>query len=158
MDNLIANKLKATGLFGNLPGAANVPTEAGDAVDAIITFVGNLIVVLFAVVVIFAIIYAILSGIKYIQSQGASDKVEEASEAIKNVLIGVVVAFVGTIVVVLISAGFGINPETGENGAARKAIVCLLQPLDPVCTGTTGGSTTTPTPAPPTPANPAVPI
>jgi hypothetical protein len=147
MTEILSRGMLATGLFGDLPGAGNVPNDPGDAVDVIITFIGNLIVVLFVVVVIFSIIYAILSGIKYIQSQGASDKVEEASEAIKNVLIGIVVAFVGTIVVVLISAGFGIDATTGENGAARKAIVCLLRPLDPSCGNTNGGSTT-PTPIP----------
>ncbi len=118
---------RAGGLLGNLGGGAISDVSTETAIDTIITFIGNLIVVLFAVVVIFAIIYAILSGLKYIQSQGASDKVEEASEAIKNVLIGVVVAFVGTIIVVLISAGFGIS--TGTDGPARDAIKCLLQPL-----------------------------
>lgn len=124
---------KVSGLLGQVGDGVVVPTTSDDAVGAIVAFISNLIVLLFAVVVIFAIIYAILSGIKYIQSQGASDKVEEASEAIKNVLIGVVVAFVGTIVVVLISAGFGIDPNTGKGGAARTAIVCLLQPLSKDC-------------------------
>ncbi len=133
MTEILSKGMMATNLFGDLPGSGNVPTDPGEAVDVIITFISNLIVILFVVVVIFSIIYAILSGIKYIQSQGASDKVEEASEAIKNVIVGIVVAFVGTIVVVLISAGFGIDPTTGENGAARKAIICLLRPLDKAC-------------------------
>lgn len=134
MEEFLKTGFQAQGLFGDLPGAGNAPSSPEAAVDTIVSFIGNFIVLLFAIVVVFAIIYAILSGIKYIQSQGVSDKVEEASESIKNVLIGVVVAFVGTIVVVLISAGFGIDPDTGEGGAARKAIICLLRPLDKACT------------------------
>ncbi len=133
METISTQLLFRVGLLGGVSGGLDVPNGTDGAIDAIVNFISNLLVVLFAVVVIFAIIYAILSGIKYIQSQGASDKVEEASEAIKNVLIGVVVAFVGTIVVVLISAGFGINPDTGRGGAARTAIKCLLQPLSVEC-------------------------
>lgn len=111
-------------ILGGL-GLNNPASGDADArVNFIVGLVRNGIVLLFVVVVIAGIVYAALAGLKYIQSQGASDKVEEAQGALKSVLIGVAAAFVGVIGVIVISAIFA------DGGSANDALKCFLGDFD----------------------------
>jgi cytochrome bd-type quinol oxidase subunit 2 len=112
-------------LPGSITGVGGATVE--DNVDFIISFVGNALTLLLVVVVLLAIVYAVVAGIKYIQSQGASDQVEAARESIKNVVIGLLVAFVGMIVVVIIARIFGVDSDT------RQAMICILAPSSAGC-------------------------
>jgi len=97
----------------NNPGGGGGISTAG----FVIAIVRNGLILLFAIVVIFAIIYSAQAGLKFVTSEGASDKVEEAREAIKNVLIGVAAAFVGVIGVFIISNIF--SPNTSAEFSLR---------------------------------------
>lgn len=88
--------------------------------ELIIGLIRNGLILLFVVIIIAAIFYAALSGLKFVRSQGASDKVEEAQEAIKYTLIGVGVAFIGVILVVLIASVF--QPDT----PTTQSLQCFL--------------------------------
>jgi hypothetical protein len=92
----------------------------------IIGLVRNGIIILFIIVVIVAIVYAAIAGLKYIRSEGAADEIEEAQEAIKQVLIGVAVAFVGVILIIVINSIFAPNTDV------TLAMRCFLGEFD-VC-------------------------
>src|SRR5690242_12766078 len=91
--------LQFLGLGFTNPATDNPQTNA----EFIIGLIRNGLIILFIAVIILAIVYSAMSGLKFIQSQGASDKVEEARESIKYVLIGVAASFIGVIGVVVIS-------------------------------------------------------
>lgn len=60
---------------------------------------------LFVVVFIIAIVYSALAGIKFISSQGKSDKLEESKAAIKAILMGfaaMIIAILGLFIVLWI--------------------------------------------------------
>ncbi len=103
------NILELLGLGFVNPASGEASTNA----QLIISLIRNGIILLFTGVIIIAIVYSALSGFKFIQSNGASEKVEEAKEAIKYTLIGVGVAFIGVVGVVLISSIFSPN-TSGE--------------------------------------------
>jgi amino acid transporter len=113
------NILDFLGLGITNPAGADALTNA----QLLIGVIRNALILLFIVIIIFAVVYAALSGLKYIQSGGASDKIEEATESIKYVLIGVAVAFIGVIGVVIISNIFA--PDTD----AELSLRCFLGDL-----------------------------
>lgn len=91
------------------------PVQSGSALSAAqftISIIRNGLILFFAAVVIIAIVYAGLAGIKFIRSEGASDQVEEARNSITYTLLGVAVAFIGIIAVVLVSSAFAPNTAT----------------------------------------------
>lgn len=111
------------------------PVSGGDGATTaqfIISIVRNALIVLFAVVTIFAIVYSATAGLKFVTSEGASDKVEEAREAIKNVLIGVGAAFIGVIGVFIISSIF--SPNTNAEMSLRcffgDFYICTVRQVD----------------------------
>jgi len=107
-------------LAGLLNLGLSNPVPGGDGLSTaqfIISIVRNGLIILFAIVVIFAIIYSATAGLKFVTSEGASDKVEEAREAIKNVLIGVAASFMGVIGVFIISNIF--SPNTSAELSLR---------------------------------------
>ena len=77
---------------------------SGDKLTATIT--AALYIILGAIILV-AVIYSILAGIKYIRSEGEPGKIEEAQKAIKAILMGVASIFVGIIGIVLIYAFVG---------------------------------------------------
>lgn len=106
MNDNILNQLLGINLNSPIEtGASSAQTNA----ELIVGLVRNGLILLFVVIVIAAIFYAALSGLKFVRSQGASDQVEEAQESIKYTLIGVGVAFIGVILVVLIASVFQPN-------------------------------------------------
>lgn len=103
-----------------------VPTgPAGTRVNYVLDLITNGLVLLFVVVILLAIVYAAIAGIKFIRSQGEADKVEEAQNAIKNVLIGVASVFLGVIGVVVIT---GIFTDDREPQALRRALCIFVEP------------------------------
>jgi hypothetical protein len=122
--------------FGELLGLGfgeNI-TDGTTATSAqvIVSVIRNGLVIFFAIIVIAAIIYAAYSGLKFIRSQGASDKVEEATEAIKYTLIGLGVAFIGVIAVIIVSGIFADGTMT--NLSLRCALgdfqLCEVRAVD----------------------------
>lgn len=107
--------------FLNLLGlGVNNPVAGGTGLTTaqfIIGIIRNAIVLVFALLVIFAIVYSLISGYKFITSQGASEKVEEARESIKYVLIGFAAAFIGIIGIFIISGIF--SPNTDAENSLR---------------------------------------
>lgn len=100
-------------LPGNLGGAVNaVGTNRS---SFLISLIRNGLIILFAVIVIAAIIYAALAGFKYIRSQGDETKVSEATEAIKAVMIGLLVAFLGVIAVIIVSSVFADGSQVSQS-------------------------------------------
>lgn len=119
-------------LPGGLGGTASGLQPGGDAdsdprINFIIGLISNGMILLFVIIIVAGIIYAALAGLKYIQSQGASDKIEEAQNSLKYVLIGVAAVFIGIIGVLIISSAFG------DTGDARKAMYCFLSPSEANC-------------------------
>jgi hypothetical protein len=107
-----------------LPGGlgTSATSVAGTSQSSfLISLIRNGLILFFAVIVIAAIIYAANSGLKFIRSQGASDKVEEATEAIKYTLIGLGVAFLGVIAVIIVSGIFA------DGSDVSTAIDCFFE-------------------------------
>lgn len=98
---------------------------AGTRVNYVLDLITNALVLLFVGVILIAIVYSAIAGIKFIRSQGEAEKVEEAQNAIKNVLIGVASVFLGIIGVVIIT---GIFTDDQEPLALRKALCTYLEP------------------------------
>lgn len=118
------NTFKA-GIFDELlPGffgrSQNVATQTN--ADFIIDLIRNGLILLFVVVILLAVVYSALAGIKFIRSQGNSDEVEAAQGALKNVLIGVAAVFLGVIGVFIISAIFSDTSTI----SVRDSLACFL--------------------------------
>jgi len=92
--------------LGRFPGGAGI-------VDFITDNVRLLITVLWLILVVAAIGYSIVAGIKYISAQGDAGKIEDAQKAIKGIWIGVGSVFVSIVVMVLILAIAGVSPDPG---------------------------------------------
>lgn len=117
----------------NINSPINSGTDAAlSNAQFIISLIRNGLILLFAVVVVAAVIYAAISGLKFVRSEGASEKVEEAQESIKFTLIGVAAAFLGVIGVVVISAIFSPNTqaELGLRCAFGDFELCDVVPVD----------------------------
>lgn len=98
---------------------------AGTTVNYVLDLITNGLVLLFVGVILIAIVYAAMAGIKFIRSQGEADKVEEAQNAIKNVLIGVASVFLGVIGVIVIT---GVFTDDREPQALRRSLCIFLEP------------------------------
>lgn len=96
----------------------------GSTAGFILGLLSNGLILLLTVVIIVAIVYAALAGLKYIRSQGETEKVEEAQNAIRSVFIGIAVVFVGIIGVVLIAGVFA-NPGADQ---VQTAICTFAEP------------------------------
>ncbi len=88
--------------FINIGGTDAIGTDATTNAQLAVGIVRNGLILLFVAMIILAILYAITSGIKFMRAQGDSGEIEEATESIKYVVIGVGFAFVGIILVILI--------------------------------------------------------
>ncbi len=104
-----------------------IPTgEPGTTTNFVIGSIRNLLILVFSGVIILAIIYIVVAGLKYIRSQGETDKIEEAQEAIKSVFIGILAVFIGIIGVVVLS-GIFTNPAASE---VRRAMCSFIEPTE----------------------------
>jgi hypothetical protein len=102
-------------------GLFQIVPERESRVAFVLSLLRSILVLFFAVIVLVAIFYAGQAGLKYIQSKGEEGEVKTAQEALKNIFIGLLVAFVGVILVVLVANVFlGAEVET--------ALTCLLEP------------------------------
>jgi len=118
ISDILTGVLKSTVIPSNsVPGAST---------KFVIGALTNALILLFVFVIIAAIIFAILAGFKYIQSQGDAEKVKEAQEALKSVLIGVATVFLGVIGVVIISGIF----TSSNTDTVRRAFCTFLEPGD----------------------------
>jgi predicted PurR-regulated permease PerM len=97
----------------------------GSTVDYVLGLITNGLVLLFVGVILLAIVFSALAGIKFIRSQGEAEKVEEAQEAIKNVLIGVASVFIGVIGIIVIT---GIFTDDQEPETLRRALCIYVEP------------------------------
>lgn len=105
-------------LFGRSEDISDDVSQA----DTIIGLLKNGLILLFVAVIILAVVYSALAGIKFITSQGNSDKVTEASDALKNVLVGVAAAFLGVIAIFIITAIFSDTSRI----SVRDSLECFL--------------------------------
>lgn len=105
------------GFFGR---SQDVATQTN--ADFIIDLIRNGLVLLFVVIILLAIVYAALAGIKFIRSQGSEDQVTEAQGALKNVLIGVAAVFLGVIGVFIITSIFSDTSSI----SVRDSLACFL--------------------------------
>jgi hypothetical protein len=71
-------------------------------------------------IILVAVVYSIMAGIKYIRSEGDPGKIEEAQKSIKAILMGIAAIFVGIIGIVLVMVIFG-----GGLPGASLPQVCL---------------------------------
>lgn len=113
-----------------------IPSEGGAAgrADFIIGLIQNALTLLFVVIILAAIVYAALAGLKYIQSQGDSTKVEEAAGALKAVLFGVAAVFIGIIGVILVTSIFAESSSID----VRRPLKCFLGDKDSCSTASVG--------------------
>lgn len=112
--------------LGDYINLSLVPTgPAGTTVNYVLDLITNGLVLLFVGVILIAIVYAAMAGIKFIRSQGEADKVDEAQNAIKNVLIGVASVFLGVIGVIVIT---GVFTDDREPQALRRSLCMFLEP------------------------------
>lgn len=58
-------------------------------------------------IILVAVVYSIMAGIKYIRSEGDPGKIEEAQKSIKAILMGIAAIFVGIIGIILVYVVFG---------------------------------------------------
>jgi succinate dehydrogenase/fumarate reductase cytochrome b subunit len=129
--NIIAAKVADINYFSVqifdelLPGffdrATDISGEAANA-DFIIGLIQNGLILLFVGVLLAAIVFSAIAGIKFITSQGASEKVEEAQEALKNVLVGVAAVFLAIIGIFIITNIFSDTSAI----SLRSSLECFL--------------------------------
>jgi succinate dehydrogenase/fumarate reductase cytochrome b subunit len=114
-----------TDLVGRVIKLSSIPSgPPGTTTKFVLNILTNGMILLFTAVIIIAIVYSVLAGLKYIRSQGEADKVEEAQNALKAVFIGVITVFVGVIVVVIVS---GIFSNQGAD-QVRAALCTFIEP------------------------------
>lgn len=85
---------------------------------------GLLNMILF-IIVIAAVVYISLAGLKYISSQGDAGKAKEAQAAITNAVIGLVVAFAAYFIVIFVLGRLGVdsNQFNSISSVIRSALV-----------------------------------
>jgi len=82
------------------------------------TFITNrvqfAIYVILGLIILVAVAYSIMAGIKYIRSEGDPGKIEEAQKSIKAILMGIAAIFVGILGIILVYVIFNqtINPSS----------------------------------------------
>jgi succinate dehydrogenase hydrophobic anchor subunit len=118
-DNFFGNILQGVISIDIIPGE-----NPGDRVNLIIQLLSNSLILFLTLIIIVAIVYAALAGLKYIRSQGEADKVEEAQNSIKYVFIGILTVFLGIIVVVLLT-GIFVNPGSEQ---VRQSLCLFFEP------------------------------
>jgi hypothetical protein len=87
-------------------------------------------------VVLVAVVYSILSALKYIQSQGDAGKIEEAQKAIKAIFFGIGAMLIAIVGIVLVFVFFGASrpdPSLFQT--------CLTSPNSIGCRACTDGET-----------------
>ncbi|WKZ30593.1 MAG: pilin [Candidatus Dojkabacteria bacterium] len=97
------------------------PTQIGDA--SVGEIIQNVLNILLIIVVIAAVIYITLAGLKYVTSQGDAGKAKEAQAAITNAIIGLVVAFAAYFVVTFVLAQLGLNVEDFDVESVARALI-----------------------------------
>lgn len=109
----------------------------GTTVLFIINVTRNALILLFAVIILVAIFYTASAGLKYIRSEGESDKIEEAQNALRAVFIGILATFIGVIGVFVIT---GIFSNQGAD-QIRESLCTFLEPNVPAveCVGGSRG-------------------
>lgn len=119
MDNFLQD------ILGGIIKVNLIPSgPAGTTTRFVLNLLTNGLILLFTGIIIVAIVYSALAGLKYIRSQGEAEKIEEAQNALKAVFIGVAAVFVGIIGVILIS-GIFVNQGATE---VRRAICSFIEP------------------------------
>lgn len=61
-------------------------------------------------IILVAVIYSIMAGIKYIRSEGDTGKIEEAQKSIKAILMGIAAIFVAIVGIILVFVIFNQSP------------------------------------------------
>ncbi|MFW5702562.1 MAG: hypothetical protein ACOCXP_01195 [Candidatus Dojkabacteria bacterium] len=98
--------------------------EPGDRVEYVFTLLTNGLVLLFAGVILLAIIYSLIAAARYIRSQGDSQKVDEAQAMLRYVLVGTFTLFLGVLMVLFIVGVF----TDGRPEFLREAFCTFLEP------------------------------
>ena len=88
-----------------------------------------LIFAFLVIIMLAAIVYSLIAGFKYIQSQGDPGKIEEAQKGIKAVLMGIASVFVSIIGIALVVLFLG-----GEKLPTELYESCLYEPASAACT------------------------
>ncbi len=114
-----------------------IPTgPPGTTTRFFLNLLTNGLILLFVSIILIAIVYAALAGLKYIRSQGETEKVEEAQNALKSIFIGVASVFVGVIVVALIAGIF-----TDQSSLqVRESLCVFLEPTTPTAACVAGSN------------------
>lgn len=99
------------------------------AADKLTATITALLYIILGAIILVAVVYSILAGIKYIRSEGDPGKIEEAQKAIKAILMGVASIFVGILGIVLVYAVLG---QTILKPSFQQ--VCLSAPNSIGCT------------------------
>lgn len=94
----------------------------GSTSELVISLIRNGLTLLFAAVILIAIVYAVIAGLRFITSQGEADKVEQAKESLKNVMIGLVVSFLSVIIIMVVQSIFTNDGDT----AVTDTLECVL--------------------------------
>lgn len=98
--------------------------QPGDITNSVLNWAQNIFLLLFVIVIIVAIIYSVLAGLRYITSQGQEEKVQKAGNALKAVFMGLLFVFLGIIAVVFITNIF----TNFESAGVRRALCGFLEP------------------------------
>ncbi len=105
-----------------------VPTGgAGTTVTFILSVLRNGLILLFAGIIIIAIFYTAAAGLKYIRSEGESEKIEEAQNSLRSVFIGILATFLGVIGVFIMT---GVFSNQGAD-QVRESLCVFLEPNVP---------------------------
>lgn len=108
---LVAAVSAASALYFGIPSVAASAGWAPSALpssDLNVVIQGILNMLLF-IIVIAAVVFISLAGLKYISSQGDAGKAKEAQAAITNAVIGLVVAFAAYFIVTFVLGRLGID-------------------------------------------------
>lgn len=92
------------------------------------------LVIALGLLVLVAVVYAMIAAFKYIQSQGDSQKIEEAQKAIKAIFMGVAAMMIGIVGIVLVFVFFAASQPAVELNQ-----VCLSAPNSAGCAACSTG-------------------
>ncbi len=88
-------------------GEVAAPKNCASGIDALVIYAGGIINLLLVILVIIAIILMITAGLRYVNSGGDQNAVQEASQFARDIILGLAFTFIFLIGLSLLFTAFG---------------------------------------------------
>jgi hypothetical protein len=88
-------------------GEIEAPGKCASGIDALVIYAGGIINLLMVILVVVAIILMITAGLRYVNSGGDQNAVQEASQFARDIILGLAFTFLFLIGLSLLFSAFG---------------------------------------------------